>query len=64
MKRNQVLVAGQKVWISHDQGDELAEIFSINYLTGKAVMFASNPDCPHYFNVNISQLTSFELSLV
>lgn len=64
MKRNQVLVTGQKVWVSHDQGEESGEIFSINYRTGKAVIFASNPDCPHYFNVNISQLKSFELSLV
>jgi hypothetical protein len=47
---------GQKVLISHEQGEEVGTVFSINYKTGKAVIYIDEPDCPHFYTTNISQL--------
>lgn len=49
---------GQRVGVIHDLGYEIGEIFSINYRTGRATIFSDNPGCPHYFDVNIFQLSS------
>lgn len=43
--------------VSHDQGDEIGTIYSINYKTGKAVIYIDEPNCPHYFTTNINQLS-------
>ena len=49
-------ITGQLVEISHDQGIEIGEIYSINYKTGKALIFKNDAACPHFFTANISQL--------
>jgi hypothetical protein len=51
-----ILKEGQLVEVTHDQGKEVALVYSINYKSGKALMFADNKDCPHFFNANINQL--------
>ena len=48
---------GQKVLVSHEQGDEVGIVFSINYKTGKAVIYIDEPNCPHFYTTNISQLS-------
>jgi len=52
-------ITGQLVEISHDQGTEIGQVYSINYKTGKALIYKNDVGCPHYFNVNISQLSTF-----
>lgn len=64
MKQSIDYKPGQYVMVSHDQGLELGEIYSINYISGKAVIYISNPDCPHYFGANISQLHEYKTVLV
>ena len=51
-------IAGQLVEVSHDQGTEIGEISSINYKTGKALIFKNDVGCPHFFGVNISQIST------
>jgi hypothetical protein len=50
------LKAGQLVEVTHDQGKEIGMLYSINYKSGKALIFAETKDCPHFFNANINQL--------
>lgn len=57
-------MVGQLVQVTHDQGMEIGELYSINYRTGKALIFSRSPNCPHYFDVNISQISSLKLTLV
>jgi hypothetical protein len=64
MKRNLGFTTGQLVLVSHDQGLEVGELFSINYKTGKATIYISSSDCPHYYGVNVSQLQEFKPQLV
>jgi hypothetical protein len=51
-------VTGQIVEVSHDQGTEIGEIYSINYKTGKALIYKNDLGCPHFFGVNISQINT------
>jgi hypothetical protein len=46
----------QDVLVFHDQGEELGKVYSINHKSGKAVIYVANPECPHFFTTNISQL--------
>ena len=53
---NQLIEVEQDVLVSHDHGQELGQVYSINYKSGKAVIYISNPECPHFFTTNISNL--------
>jgi hypothetical protein len=64
MKRESVFVSGDYVLVSHDQGLEPGEIYSINLKAGKALIYISNPDCPHFYGVNISQLKALHPATV
>lgn len=63
MKRDSDFKSGEYVLVSHDQGLEFGEIYSLNRQAGKAVIYISNPDCPHFYGVNISQLQAFKPTL-
>lgn len=42
MEDTKRFITGQLVEISHDQGTEIGEIYSINYRTGKALIFKND----------------------
>ena len=50
------LVKGQKVLVSHLQGEEEGEIESINLKTGKVLVFFNYLDCPHFDSFNLNQV--------
>jgi len=54
--RTETLVKGQKVLVSHLQGEEEGEVESVNLKTGKILVFFNNPDCPHFDSFNLTQV--------
>lgn len=61
---NQRLVQGQRVLVSHLQGQEEGTIESVNYKTGKVLVFFNQKECPHYDSFNLSQVTPFPLRVI
>jgi hypothetical protein len=53
---NQIIEVDQDVLVLHDQWTEYGQVYSINHKSGKAVIYISNPECPHFFTTNISRL--------
>jgi hypothetical protein len=53
---NQSIKVDQDVLVFHDQREELGQVYSINYKSGKPVIYIANPECPHFFTTNISRL--------
>jgi hypothetical protein len=50
------IAKGQQVIVTHLQGEEHGEIESINFKTGKVLVFFNYPDCPHFDSFNLSQV--------
>jgi len=61
---NQRLVQGQRVLVSHLQGQEEGTIESVNYKTGKVLVFFNQKECPHYDSFNLSQVTPIPLIVI
>jgi hypothetical protein len=59
----QMLYPGQFVEVQHLQGTEIGEISSINYKTGKALIFFDYEQCPHFDSFNITQLKKIKPKL-
>ena len=57
------LTKGQKVIVTHLQGQESGEVESVNYKTGKVLVFFNYEDCPHYDSFNLEQVEPFPLAL-
>lgn len=62
--QNVLIAEGQKVLVSHDQGDEIGTVYSINYMSGKAVIYIEEPSCPHFYATNIFQIRPLNLRLI
>lgn len=58
------LVKGQMVEVSHLQGTEIGEVESVNYQTGKVLVFFNYEACPHFTSFNLSQVRSIKPRLV
>lgn len=58
------LVKGQMVEVSHLQGTEIGEVESVNYQTGKVLIFFNYEACPHFISFNLSQVRPIKPRLV
>ena len=58
------LVKGQMVEVSHLQGTEIGEVESVNYQTGKVLIFFNYEACPHFTSFNLSQVRQIKPRLV
>lgn len=58
------LVKGQMVEVSHLQGTEIGEVESVNYQTGKVLIFFNYEACPHFTSFNLSQVRPIKPRLV
>ena len=54
---------GMYVIIKHDQGLEIGRVDSINFATGKILIFFNYESCPHFALFNIEQVQEFYSSL-
>ena len=52
---------GMEVFIKHDLGVEKGQIESINYKSGKVLIFFNHLDCPHFASFNLDQVIHFEV---
>jgi hypothetical protein len=50
------LVKGRKVLVTSLVGEEIGELDSINWNTGKAVVWFGDNACPHFCDFNINQV--------
>ncbi len=57
-------VKGQLVEVTHLQGTEIGEIESVNYQTGKVLVFFNYEACPHFTSFNLSQIAPIKPKLV
>lgn len=58
------LVKGQMVEVSHLQGTEIGEVDSVNYQTGKVLIFFNYEACPHLTSFNLSQVRPIKPRLI
>ena len=58
------LVKGQMVEVSHLQGTEIGEVESVNYQTGKVLIFFNYEACPYFTSFNLSQVRPIKPRLV
>lgn len=58
------LVKGQMVEVSHLQGTEIGEVESVNYQTGKVLIFFNYEACPHFTSFNLSHVRPIKPRLV
>lgn len=58
------LVKGQMVEVSHLQGTEIGEVESVNYQTGKVLIFFNYEACPHFTSFNLSRVRPIKPRLV
>lgn len=58
------LVKGQKVQVTHLQGVEAGVVESVNYRTGKVLVYFDNKDCPHFDSFNLDQVQPYPLGIV
>lgn len=56
-----VLQKGQIVEVSHLQGKETGIVESVNYKTGKVLVFFDDVNCPHFDSFNLDQIRPFPL---
>jgi|GEM_PF-6368969 hypothetical protein len=61
--KKQTLI-GQFVQVTHDGGIEIGELTNLNAKSGRAEIFIANKECPHFYSVNIVQITSVHLRLL
>ena len=59
-----ILVKGQWVEVSHLQGTEIGEVESVNYKTGKVLVFFNYEACPHFTSFNLDQVKAVKPKLV
>lgn len=59
-----MLVKGQMVEVSHLQGTEIGEVESVNYKTGKVLVYFNYEACPHSTSFNLSQVKPIKPRLV
>jgi hypothetical protein len=59
-----MLVKGQLVEVSHLQGTEIGEVESVNYQSGKVLVYFNYEACPHFTSFNLSQVTPIKPRLV
>lgn len=52
---------GMEVVIKHDLGVEIGRIESINFKSGKVLIFFDYVDCPHFASFNLNQILHFEV---
>lgn len=50
-----------EVVIKHDLGIEIGRIESINFKSGKVLIFFDYVDCPHFASFNLNQILHFEV---
>lgn len=50
------LVKGRKVLVTSLVGEEVGELDSINWATGKALVWFGDNSCPHFCDFNINQV--------
>lgn len=58
------LVKGQLVEVTHLQGTEIGEVESVNYATGKVLVYFNYEACPHFTSFNLSQVKPLTPKLV
>jgi hypothetical protein len=54
------LYEGLEVIVKHDQGLEIGTIYSINFVTGKVLIYFNYPECPHFASFNVNQILDFK----
>lgn len=60
---NENLAEGQFVEVTHLQGTEVGIIESINFKSGKVLVFFDYEACPHFDSFNINQVKPIKLSV-
>jgi hypothetical protein len=55
------LAVGMDVIVKHALGLEVGAIESINFTSGKVLLYFDYPDCPHFASFNISQIMFIEV---
>ena len=58
---NENLTKGQFVEVTHLQGTEAGIVESVNFKTGKVLVFFNYDACPHFDTFNINQVKPFKL---
>ena len=58
------LVKGQRVIVTHLQGEEEGQVESVNLKTGKVLVFFNYPECPHFDSFNLNQVRPIKLTMV
>lgn len=58
------LVKGQRVVVTHLQGEEFGTVESVNYTTKKVLVYFDYEDCPHFDSFNLNQVTAYRPKLV
>ena len=58
------LAKGQRVVVSHLQGQEIGTVESVNYMTNKVLVYFDYEDCPHFDSFNLNQVTAYRPKLV
>jgi hypothetical protein len=51
------LKAGMDVLVKHDQGIEIGSVETVNYLSGKVLVFFDYEACPHFAIFNFNQVS-------
>ena len=59
-----MLVKGQMVEVTHLQGTEIGEVDSVNYQTGKVLVYFNYEACPHFTSFNLNQVKPIKPRLV
>jgi hypothetical protein len=59
-----MLVKGQMVEVTHLQGTEVGEVESVNYQSGRVLVFFNYEACPHFDSFNLSQVKPLKPRLV
>jgi hypothetical protein len=59
-EKKQEIKVGMQVLISHDMGLEFGRIESINYKSGKVLVYFDYKACPHFASFNLDQIQHFE----
>jgi hypothetical protein len=55
---------GRKVTVTHLQGSEVGEIESVNWNSGKVLVYFSYESYPHFDSFSIDQVELFQVSEV
>ncbi len=64
MQKKSAFAKGRKVTVTHLQGSEIGEIESVNWNSGKILVYFNYESCPHFDSFNIDQVELFQVSEV